>query len=239
MIQQWREKIRPLDERAMKAAADRWDSIAKPLGSLGKLERLVIRMAGIMGTPAVEIEDRTLLVCCADNGVIAQGVSQSDAHVTAVVSQNIAQGRGNVSLLCRRVGCRCLAVNAGIREEVDCPQLLDCRIRPGTDDITRGPAMTREEALRAVETGVRLAKEQKEQGCRLLLTGEMGIGNTTTSAAVLSVLLGRPARELVGRGAGLSREGLVRKEEAVSRAILVNRPNPQDGVDVLSKSGRA
>lgn len=229
--------IRGADEAAREASRRWWDSLAKPLGSLGRLEEAVTRIAALTGSPRVELNDRVLLVFCGDNGVIRQGVSQSDATVTAAVTTALGADTSTVNYMAHAARCRVLPVDVGVLDFPGAPGVRNCRIRNGTADITRGPAMTREECIRAVETGIALAGEQKARGASLLLVGEMGIGNTTTSCAVASVLLNRPPRQLAGRGAGLSDAGLQRKIRAVERALDVNRPDPADPVDILQKVG--
>ena len=228
---------RALDAAAVEACRKRWDSIAKPLGSLGLLEDAVARIAGISGDPEVRLEKRAVVTLCADNGVVAEGVSQSGQEVTALVAANIAAGIANVNAMARVARADVFAVDVGIAGDVDAPGLLRRKVRPGTDDIALGPAMTRDEAARAVRTGVDLAGELKAKGYVIIATGEMGIGNTTTSSAVLSALLGLPPAEVTGRGAGLSNAGLRRKVAVIERALAVNRPDPEDALGALHKVG--
>lgn len=222
---------------AEREARRRWGSLAKPLGSLGLLEDAVVRIAALTGNADVDLPRRTLLVFCADNGVVAQGVTQTDSSVTAAVARALAAGESTVCHMARTANCRVIPVDVGILDFPGAAGVLDRRVRSGTGDITQGPAMSREECVRVIEAGAALVREQKEAGVSILAAGEMGIGNTTTSSAVASVLLGRPPVEMTGRGAGLSDAGLARKIAAVERAILVNRPDPADPVDVLAKVG--
>lgn len=221
----------------MEEARARWDSLAKPLGSLGLLEDAIVQIAELTGSAEVDLPRRTLLVLCADNGVVAQGVTQSDSSVTAAVARALGAGESTACFMARTVRCRVVPVDMGMVDFPGAPGVLDRRVRGGTADITQGPAMSRDECVRAIQIGMELVREQKEAGASILAAGEMGIGNTTTSSAAASVLLDRPAAEMVGRGAGLSDEGLSRKRCAVERAISVNRPDPADPVDVLSKVG--
>lgn len=225
------------DEAAARAAMTRWDGIAKPLGSLGALEDAVTKIAALTGSAEVNLKQRTLLVFCADNGVVAQGVSQSGPEVTAAVAAALGEGRSTVNFMARTANCSVLPVDLGILDFRGCPGVMDRRIRNGTGDISEGPAMTRDQCLLAIETGIGLVRERREAGDDILLLGEMGIGNTTTSCAVTGVLLGMPSEQIAGFGAGLSAEGLKRKIEAIGRAISVNRPDPDDPVDVLTKVG--
>lgn len=222
---------------AEREAGRRWDSLAKPLGSLGLLEDAIVQIAALTGSADVNLSRRTLLVFCADNGVVAQRVTQSDSSVTAAVARALAAGESTVCPMARVANCRVTPVDVGILDFPGAPGVLNRRVCNGTGDITQGPAMGREECIRAIEAGMGLVRAQKEAGVSILAAGEMGIGNTTTSSAVASVLLGRSPVEMTGRGAGLSNAGLARKINAIERAISVNRPDPDDPVDVLSKVG--
>lgn len=227
----------PGEDACRQAAHRQWASIAKPLGSLGLLETALEDIAALTGGADVDISRRSLLLLCADNGVVRQGVAQSDHTVTAIVTRNAAAGRSSVCKMAAVAGCRVVPVDMGVIDLEPVPGLLSRRIANGTADITQGPAMTRQQAEQAVLTGVELVREQKEQGMKLLAAGEMGIGNTTTSAAIASALLGRSPQEMTGRGAGLSDEGLHRKVWVVETALAVNRPDPDDPLDILTKVG--
>ena len=225
------------DAGAMERARQRWDSLAKPLGGLGLLEDMVVRIAGVSGSEDIDLARRTLLLFCADNGVVERGVSQSDASVTAAVAKALGEGTSTVNYMARQARCMVRPVDVGMRWHPLFPGLEDRCVLAGTGDIAQGPAMTRAQCVQAIETGIALVEEEKAAGTGLLLTGEMGIGNTTTSCAVASVLLGQPPRKLAGRGAGLSDAGLERKVQAVEDALAANRPDPSDVVGVLSKVG--
>ncbi|MBQ6475316.1 MAG: nicotinate-nucleotide--dimethylbenzimidazole phosphoribosyltransferase [Clostridia bacterium] len=228
--------IRPADRNVYDAALQKWDSLAKPLGSLGVLEEDITGIAACKGNTAFRLDRRTLLVFCADNGVTAQGVSQCGAEVTAAVAAALGQGTSTVNYMADTVRCAVLPVDIGMAE--DTPEgVLDRKIRRGTADMTKGRAMTRKECEEAILTGVQMAKEEAQRGTDILLLGEMGIGNTTSSAAVASVLLEREPEEVAGRGAGLSDSGLRRKIRAIREAIAANLPDPGDPVDVLNKVG--
>ena len=227
----------PREAEAREAARRHWASVAKPLGSLGLLETALEDIAALTLSERIDIFNRALLLLCADNGVVAQGVAQSDHTVTAAVTRNAALRRSSVCKMAQVADCRVVPVDMGVIDMPPMENLLDRRLGNGTGDITQGPAMSRAQAERAVLTGVDLVREQKERGVRLLATGEMGIGNTTTSSAVACVLLNRSAGELTGRGSGLSDEGLRRKIRAIETAIETNRPDPGDPLDILSKVG--
>ena len=234
---EWENKIAAPDAAARAAAQARWDGLAKPLGSLGLLEEAGVRIAALTGCADVRIPVRRLLVFCADNGVVAQGVTQTDDSVTAAVAHALAAGESTVCAMARIADCAVVPIDVGMRGFAGASGILDRRIRSGTADITAGPAMTRAECLRAIQAGADLAADYKRAGVSILAAGEMGIGNTTTSSAVASVLLNRPPVQVTGRGAGLSDAGLSRKAAAIETAIRVNRPDVDDPVDVLHKVG--
>lgn len=230
-------RIAPPDGTAAAEARQRWDSLAKPLGSLGLLEEAVVKIAALTGSADVGLDERALLVFCADNGVVARGVTQCGSEVTARVARALAGGTSTVNPMARLANCRVVPVDVGIRDFTGFQGGLDRRVRNGTADISIGPAMSREECIRAVLGGAALVKDVAAEGAKLIAVGEMGIGNTTTAAAVTAALLGLSPETAVGRGAGLSDAGLDRKREAVTRALGVNTPDPADPIDVLSKVG--
>ena len=211
--------ITPANEAARAAAHAHWASLAKPLGGLGRLETMLEDAAALTGSAELDLSRRVVVVLCADNGVVAQGVSQTGQEVTRAVAENLAMRRTSVCQMARTAHCDVLPVDMGMAGE-PVPGVRSCRIAAGTADFTQGPAMSRAEAVQAVGEGIALARELAEDGYRLIATGEMGIGNTTTSSAVAAVLLGQPVELMTGRGAGLS-----------------NEPDPEDTLDVLSKLG--
>lgn len=227
--------IRPLDKEAMDNAGKRWDSIAKPLHSLGKMEDLVIQIAGIQGTADISVKKRALVSMCADNGVVEEGVTQTGQEVTAIVAENFLSGDTSACVMCRQCGTDVFPVDVGMVVDTKVP--TDLKVAMGTKNMTKEPAMTREEAVKGLEAGIEMVRRLKEKGYTLLATGEMGIGNTTTSSAVASVLLDEPVEEMTGRGAGLSSEGLSRKIAAIKKAVEVNKPDSSDAIDVLAKVG--
>lgn len=228
-------KIKPLDHNAMEIAQKRWDSIAKPLHSLGKLETLLIQIAGITGNAEVDLSRRGLIAMCADNGVVEEGVTQTGQEVTAIVAENFLKYDTSVGVMCKQNHAEIFPVDMGM--VTDTKVRIDHKIAYGTQNMTKGPAMTREQAVKGLEAGIDMVRELNDKGYRILATGEMGIGNTTTSSAVASVLLKKPVEEMTGRGAGLTSEGLVRKINAIKKAIALNEPDPEDAIDVLAKVG--
>ncbi|MEJ8735009.1 nicotinate-nucleotide--dimethylbenzimidazole phosphoribosyltransferase [Mediterraneibacter sp. ICN-202921] len=231
------KKILPADESSRELAAKRWMTVGKPLFSLGKLEQAVTDIAGMKGTAKYTLEKKGLLIFCADNGVVQEGVTQTGQEVTAVVAENFTKRAASVCLMAERAGVDIFPVDIGMVRDVPGVTRQEYKIAYGTKDFLVEPAMTREEAAQAVLTGIRLVKEKKEEGYEILATGEMGIGNTTTSSAVVSVLLKEPVEAVTGKGAGLSGAGLERKREVIRAAVERLRPDPKDPLDVLAKVG--
>ena len=231
------KQIEPENAAARESARRHWNSCAKPLGGLGLLETALEDIAALTGSADIDIRERAVLVLCADNGVVCQGVTQSPSSVTAIVTENLAASQTSVCHMARTAGCRVVPVDMGVLDFPEMPGVLSRRVGNGTADIAVGPAMTRAQAEQAVLTGIELVREQAEQGVKLLATGEMGIGNTTTSSAVLAVLLDAEVEAVTGRGGGITDEGFRKKKAAIAKAIAVNRPDKDDVVDVLSKVG--
>ena len=230
--------IAPADLNAMEQARRHWDGIAKPIGGLGRLEELPVAVAGAQGTPIVRLERKAVAVFCADNGVVEEGVTQTGQEVTLAVARAMGAGESSVCRMAQVAGATVTPVDVGMAAHPPIPGLLERSVCPGgTGNIARGPAMTREQCTAALFTGVRVAEELIVKGAQVLAAGEMGIGNTTTAAAVTCALLNRDPEELVGRGAGLSDRGLEKKRETVALALSVNRPNAADPIDVLCKVG--
>lgn len=222
------------DPEAVRAAETRQGRLAKPPGSLGKLEELSVKLAGITGSVKNELRKRRLFVFAADNGVVREGVAAAPQSVTWKQTLNLTRARTGASVLCRAAGSEITVVDVGVNADLPAGSVLDRKLMRGTGDIAEGPAMSRETAVKAVLTGAELAASSDAD---VIGVGEMGIGNTTTSAAVLSAFLGLDPEKTAGRGGGLTEEGLLRKREVIRRALSVNRPDPSDPVDVLSKVG--
>ena len=231
-LRQCGERIQEPDRRAGKAGERHWNSIAKPLHGLGLLEDALIQIAAIQGTEDITLDKKAVVVMCADNGVVAQGVTQTGQEVTAIVAENMSTGDTSVCAMARSAGAEVVPVDIGTAVPLTGARIVQRCVRRGTADMTRGPAMSREEAVQAVLTGVETARELCAGGVHLLATGEMGIGNTTTSSAVAAVLLGQEPVVMTGRGAGLSDAGLQKKIHAIETAVAVNRPDPADVLDV-------
>ena len=230
-------RIRPADEGSMEQAAARWKTVGKPLFSLGKLEDAVIQMAGIRGKADFRFEKKGLVIFCADNGVVEENVTQTGQEVTAIVAENFTKRAASVCLMAETAGVDLFPIDIGVARDIPAVTRKEYKVRYGTDNLAKGPAMTREEAVQAIGVGIRIVRELAEKGYDIIATGEMGIGNTTTSSALVSVLLDCPPAQVTGRGAGLSREGIQRKVKVIERAINLNRPQKEDVLDVISKVG--
>ena len=235
MLQTTLAEIQPIDRSAYDACIARFDRVAKPVGSLGLMETLLAQISAITGSAELDLSKKCVLVFCADNGVTSQRVSQSGSEVTTAIAHMLADRTSGVCTMAKCCGADVFPVDMGMVDTVE--GLLPRKIAFGTNDISLGPAMSREAAIQAIELGISLVKEKKEAGYRLIATGETGIGNTTTASAVAAVLLGESVETVSGRGAGLDDAGLARKRAAIERAILVNAPDARDPIDVLSKLG--
>ena len=229
--------IQAPDAAAMEAARARQARLAKPPHSLGALEDISVKLAGVTGQVGSRVEKRRLLVFAADNGIVREGVSSCPASVTLRQTLNLARGLTGAAVLARHFHTQLEVIDVGVDADIDAPGVLDRKISRGTHSFAQGPAMAREDALRAIEVGIEAVRRARADGMDIIGVGEMGIGNTTTSAAVLSALLGLPARETASRGAGLTDAGLQRKLDVIDGALARLKPDPGDPVDVLSKVG--
>ena len=233
-IQSLIEAVQPADEAAMEDARSRQAELAKPPASLGRLEELSIQLAGITGKVHNSVDKQHLLVFAADNGVIVENVSSSPQSVTLMQTINLTRAKTGASVLCRHFGCGITVCDVGVNAEIKDPKVLNRKIAFGTQNIAVGPAMTRAQAEQAILTGADLAAETDAD---VFGVGEMGICNTTTSSAVLAVLLGVDAETVTGRGGGITDQSFAKKKQVIRRAIEINRPDRSDPVDVLSKVG--
>ena len=229
--------VAALDKNAMDAAKKRQAELAKPPGSLGRLEALSVQLAGITGQVHNRIDKKTLLVFCADNGVVCEGVASAPQSVTLAQTVNLARGKTGAAVLAKQFGCALTVVDVGVNAEVPEPAVLSRKIAYGTKNIAESPAMTEEQALRAVLTGAQIAEEAARNGASVLGVGEMGIGNTTTGAAVLAALTGNPVNDVTGRGAGLTDEAFEKKRAVIESALNINHPDRDDVLDVLAGVG--
>ncbi|MDE6101682.1 MAG: nicotinate-nucleotide--dimethylbenzimidazole phosphoribosyltransferase [Ruminococcus sp.] len=230
-------KIKPSDRLSAVLAKKQWDSIAKPLGSFGLLEEFIEKIASVQGTKDIDISKRAVVIMCADNGVVCEGVTQTGSEITALSAVAIAEGRSNINALADTYSTDVISVDIGINRDVECKRLINKKVAYGTQNIAVSPAMTLSQAEKAVCMGMDIVRDLKNKGFRIIVTGEMGIGNTTTASAVSAVLLDMPVEEVTGRGAGLTSEGLERKISAIKRAIEFNRPDRDKPFEVLAKVG--
>ena len=229
--------IQPADKEKMEEAWLHWDSLCKPLRGFGKLEEMVVQLAGIRRDASPRCEKRAVVIMGADNGVVEEGVSQTGSEVTAQVLENMGEKISSVCVMCRILNADVIPVNIGMNVDGKHPAVWNRAVRHGTGNIAKGPAMSREECVQAILEGIRTVGKLKEEGYDLVITGEMGIGNTTTSSACICALFGEEPEKVTGRGAGLSSEGLKRKIAAIRRALEVNHPDPEDPLDIISKVG--
>lgn len=234
-------QVSPLNRDAMEQAGKRWDQVAKPLHSLGLLEDAVTRIAGICGTDQVQIHKKALIIMCADNGIVEEGVTQAGQEVTAVVTENFTKGDSCVCIMAEQAGVQVIPVDIGVAGDLEKRghryPLHMKKIAYGTKNFYREPAMSEMEVRSAIDVGIHMVKTLKQEGYQLIATGEMGIGNTTTSSAVGAVLLGVSPESITGTGAGLSKEGLEKKIQVIGEGILLRQPNGENGLDVLAKVG--
>ena len=226
--------VAPLDRGAMTAAEEYQARLAKPPGSLGRLEELSIQLAGITGQVHNELTQKQLLVFAADNGVVAEGVSSAPQSVTKQQTINLTRGKTGAAVLAKHFGCGLTVCDVGVNADIYESAVLNRKIAYGTQNICTGPAMTREQTVQAILTGAEIARTVDAD---VIGVGEMGIGNTTTSSAVLAVLLGADVEAVTGRGGGITEESFRKKKAVIRTAIEVNRPDRDDVVGVLSKVG--
>ena len=226
--------VQPLDEDAMAKARERQAQLAKPPGSLGRLEDLSVQLAGITGSVHNRIGKKHLLVFAADNGVVEEGVSSAPQSVTLMQTVNLTRHKTGASTLCKHFGCDITVCDVGVNADIKEPKVLNRKIAYGTANIVKGPAMTRAQAIQAIQTGMELAMATDAD---VIGIGEMGIGNTTTSSAVLSVLLDAEVEAVTGRGGGITDTGFLKKKQVIKDAISINHPDKKDVIDVLAKVG--
>ena len=231
-------QIGPLDETAARAARARQDELTKPQGSLGRLEELSIQFAGITRQPRPRFQQPVVITMAADHGIARQGVSAYPSEVTPQMILNFLHGGAAINVLARHVGARVVVVDMGVAADLPAhPEMISRKIAKGTSDFSIGPAMSRDEARRTVDAGIEIVTREIERGADLIATGDMGIGNTTPSSAIVAAITRLPVAQVTGRGTGVDDQGLARKIDAIERGLKVNRPDPSDGLDILSKVG--
>lgn len=222
----------------MRSARARQDMLTKPQGSLGRLEELSIQLAGITGKEIPVVKDKVIITMAGDHGVVAEGVSAYPQEVTQQMVLNFLAGGAAINVLAHHVNARVVIVDMGVAADVRANEgLIVKKVASGTANMTKGPAMTRARAIESILSGAQVIEEEIARGLDIVGTGDIGIGNTTASAAIACALTGRHPKEIAGRGTGLDDEGLNRKISAIERALDVNKPNANDGLDVLAKVG--
>jgi nicotinate-nucleotide--dimethylbenzimidazole phosphoribosyltransferase len=230
------KSIRPLDTEAMTAAKARQDTLTKPLGALGRLEALSVQLAGIQGKAIPQIKNKAVFTMAADHGVVAEGISAYPQEVTAQMVYNFLNGGAGINVMARQVGARVIVIDMGVATELKShAKLMSIKIGHGTKNICRGPAMTEAEAVKAIETGIKILETEIHSGLDIVGTGDMGIGNTTSSSAICAVMTGRTVAEVTGKGAGL--EKIDHKVKVIVQALKINCPDKNNAIDVLAKVG--
>jgi nicotinate-nucleotide--dimethylbenzimidazole phosphoribosyltransferase len=231
-------QIQPLDEFAMHAARTRQDRLTKPQGSLGRLEELSIQLAGMMANPFPSVERKAVIVMAADHGVALEGVSAYPPEVTPQMVLNFLRGGAAINVLAHHVGARVTVVDIGVATDFDsAPGLIQRKVMHGTRNLATGPAMTRAEAEQALQVGIEVFIDEYARGLDIVATGDMGIGNTTPSAAIAAVMTGLPVAWVTGRGTGVDDGGFTHKIKIIEDALRVNQPAVSDALDVLHKVG--
>ncbi len=226
-----------LNQQIMEEIRRHQDNLTKPQGSLGVLEDISIQIGGITGATIPEVTKKAVVVMAGDHGVVAEGVSAFPPEVTPQMVLNFVHGGAAINVLSHHAGADVIVVDVGIAADMKNEKVLSMKVRPGTANMAQGPAMSEEEAVKALEVGIKVADDLVKKGYHLLATGEMGIGNTTASSAIIAAFLGIPAREVTGRGTGLDQSGVSRKEQVIDQAIAINKPDPNIPLDVLAKVG--
>jgi nicotinate-nucleotide--dimethylbenzimidazole phosphoribosyltransferase len=238
LLQNTLEKIKPVDPDLLNRAQAKLDNKTKPLGSLGRLEEFARRFAAITGSLNPDTEKKVIFTFAADHGVVEEGVSAFPKEVTPQMVFNFLRGGAGVNVLARHSGVEVRVVDVGVDYDFgETPGLLHRKIARGTRNFTKGPAMTRGEAVAAVETGIALADECAKEGITMAGTGEMGIGNTTPASAIIAAISGKPVEQVTHRGTGINDNALLNKIKVIERGLETNRPDPADPLDVLAKVG--
>ncbi|MBU3106802.1 nicotinate-nucleotide--dimethylbenzimidazole phosphoribosyltransferase [Clostridium gasigenes] len=229
--------IKPANEKACKLAKERLDSLAKPLGSLGKLEEISIKLAGITGNVKNSINKKCIIIMCSDNGVVEEGVASAPQYVTLAQTINFTKGLTGVAVLAKESNSDLIVVDIGINSDKEIPKVYNRKIRKGTSNIAKGPAMSYEECVNAINIGIEMVGKVKEKKYDIIGVGEMGIGNTTTSSAVLIALTNCILEKAVGKGGGVTKEAFEKKKVVIKTALEINNIDIKDPIDIISKVG--
>lgn len=237
LLEETMRNINPANKEVCEIAWKRIDNLTKPIGSLGTLEEISAKMSGITGKIKNKIDKKNIIIMCSDNGVYEMGVSNCPQEVTAIVTNNFTKGITGVCVLSEFYNSDMTVVDVGIKTDINNDKVIDKKIAYGTRNMAKEPAMTRNQAIKAIEVGIEIVESIYNNGYDIIGTGEMGIGNTTTSAAVLSVLSGLSPDIITGYGSGLTKDQLENKKEVIKKAIDINKPDREDPIDVLAKVG--
>ncbi len=237
-LQETINKIKEIDHSLAQKTQKRLDNLTKPQGSLGRLEELAKQVVEITGNVNPPTKFKVIFTLAGDHGVVKEGVSVFPQEVTPQMVYNFTGGGAGINVLARHVGAKVVVVDMGVASDLNShPGLIIKKVNYGTKNMAEGPAMTREEAVKSIENGIEVFEEEFLNGIDIVGTGDMGIGNTTPSSAIAACITGKPAEELVGRGTGINDQALSNKIAVIKKALELNRPNPQDAIDVLSKVG--
>lgn len=231
------KQIGTLDKDSMAKTQDRLNNLIKPPGSLGVLEDLALQLSGIYGIPMPEIGPKAIIVMGGDHGVVEEGVSIAPSAVTALMMPTFARRVSGVGVLSKHAGASITAVDVGVAVAVEDAGVLNRKVKAGTDNFSKGPAMTREEAIKAIEVGIEVAIDEIKKGAKVLGTGDMGIGNTTPSSAILAVFGGFAVPDVTGIGTGITEQAVQNKIKVIEQGLEINKPDKNDPIDVLSKVG--
>ncbi|MDY6861951.1 MAG: nicotinate-nucleotide--dimethylbenzimidazole phosphoribosyltransferase [Thermodesulfobacteriota bacterium] len=238
MIEKIIEGIKTIDKKLMEDAQDKLDNLTKPRGSLGRLEELAKHIVGITGKDSPVIKNKFIITMAADHGIVKEGVSAFPQEVTGQMVLNFIKGGAAVNILAKHAGAKLIVVDIGVASTIPPhPSLINKRVGPGTKNFLIGPAMSRNEAIKSISTGIEIVMDIAEQGCDIIGTGDMGIGNTTASSAITAVITGSPVNSVTGKGTGISDESLSKKITIIEKALSINLPDKDDPIDVLSKVG--
>jgi nicotinate-nucleotide--dimethylbenzimidazole phosphoribosyltransferase len=230
-------KIDAPNAELQKKIQDNWDNVSKPLDGMGKFETITAQIGAIQESEKIDISKKAVIIMCADNGIVAEGISQSGQEVTLAVAKSMAAKKSSVGKMANCIGADTIPVDIGINSNEKIPGVLDKKIHYGTRNFKYEPAMTEEETIRAIAVGIDIVADCKEKGYKLLATGEMGIGNTTTSSAIATAMLDCKVDEVTGRGAGLSDKGLETKRKVISEAIDKYKLRGKEPLDILMTVG--
>lgn len=231
------QAIKEVNRDMMKEAQAQVDGLLKPVGSLGTLEEIAVQLSGVYGTTAFKPLKKVVVVCAGDHGIIEEGVTSAPQVVTTLMTNFIAAGKSGVGVISKTMGADIIVVDVGVNADIDNPMVLQKKVKRGTDNLAKGPAMSREEAIKCLEVGIEVANDLIDKGYNILATGEMGIGNTTPSSAIIAAFTGIEPIKLTGVGANLSDEGMIKKVKVIQAGLDVNQPDKNDAIDVLSKVG--